>query len=205
MMLALPMALLIASEPANAAGQTVAEFETTQQAAWNAHDAGAYTAALAADAEIVTSLGWHWTGQAEAARNLGEGFKFIYARAHLRLADVHVRMLTSELASVILKWSIDGARTITGGTDAGTQDGIETQLLQRHGESWLVITQQDTVATPSPAAAPTSPPASAQSPEQAVPPAATFPTTAPPVRRCVVARANGNCLIYGKPKPPPTR
>jgi hypothetical protein len=34
---------LLASGTALAAGQTIEEFEAVQQAAWNAHDAGAYT------------------------------------------------------------------------------------------------------------------------------------------------------------------
>lgn len=192
---AAPAALLAASATAFAADQTIPEFEAAQQAAWNAHDAGAYTAAFDTNAEIVTSLGWHWAGQAEAASNLSDGFKLVYVRAHLRISDVQVRALTPELASVTLSWSIDGARTIDGGLQAGEQHGFQTQLLQRRGEGWLVLAQQDTATTaPLPAASP--------SPAQATPAAAAFPVTPPPVRRCIVATKTG-CVIYGKAKPAP--
>ena len=200
-LVASPAALLLASGPASAADQTIDQFEAVQQAAWNAHDAAAYAAAFDENADIITSLGWHWTGQAEAARNLGDGFKFVYARAQLGVSDMHVRTLTPELALVTLSWSIDGARTLDTGLPAGALHGVETQLLQRRGESWRILSQQDTAAAP----VPTPPRASSQSPEQATPPATTFPATPPPVRRCVVARANGQCLIYGKPKPAPAR
>lgn len=200
MLVASPAAFLLASAPAVAADQTIDQFESAQQAAWNAHDAAAYAAAFDEHADIITSLGWHWTGQAEAARNVGDGFKFVYAGAHLTVSDVRVRTLTPELASVTLNWSIDGARTIDTGLPAGEQHGIETQLLQRRGESWLILSQQDT-ATAAPPPAPS--PASPQSPLQAVQPATTFPATPPPVRRCIVGRANGQCLVYGKPKPAP--
>jgi uncharacterized protein (TIGR02246 family) len=197
-----PAALLLASAPAIAADQTIDQFEAAQQTAWNAHDANAYAAAFDEQADIITSLGWHWAGQAEVARNLGDGFKVVYARAQLRISDVQVRALTPELASVTLSWSIDGARTIDTGLSAGEQHGLETQLLQRRGESWRILSQQDTAAVvPAPAASPASP----ETPGQAAPPATTFPATPPPVRRCIVARANGQCLIYGKPKPAPAR
>jgi uncharacterized protein (TIGR02246 family) len=213
-LIAPPAAFLLTSAPAGAADQTVDAFEAAQQAAWNAHDAAAYAAAFDQNADIITSLGWHWTGQAEAARNLGDGFKFVYAHAQLRVSDVHVRTLTPELASVTLSWSINGARTLDTGQQAGEQHGVETQLLQRRGESWLILSQQDTAsaaplpASSVPAASPAPPsstpsPATSPPPEQATPPATTFPVTPPPVRRCIVGRANGQCLVYGKPKPAP--
>ena len=187
-------ACLLAPAIAVAADQTIDEFEATQQAAWNAHDAGSYTAAFDPSAEIISALGWHWTGQAEAARNIGDGFKFVYARAQLRVSDVKVRALTPELASVTLSWAIDGALTFDTGLSAGQQHGFETQLLQRRAGNWVVLVQQDTAAAAMPGSAPSPAPA------QATPPAATFPTVAPPVRRCILGRANGDCLIYGKAK-----
>lgn len=205
-LIASPAAFLLASGTAIAADRTIDDFEAGQQAAWNAHDAAAYTAAFDQNADVITSLGWHWTGQAEAARTLGDGFKFVYAQAHLRVSDVRVRMLTPELASVSLSWSIEGARALDTGLKAGEQHGFETQLLQRRGESWYIISQQDTPAqniAAQNAGAETPPPSSSQSPEQATSPASTFPKTPPPVRRCIIARANGNCLLYGKPKRAP--
>lgn len=113
---------------------------------------------------------------------------------------MQVRTLTPDLALVTLSWSIDGARAIDTGFAAGEQHGLETQLLQRRGESWRILSQQDTAsAAPVPPASPASPQASGR----AAPPATAFPATPPPVRRCVVGRANGQCLIYGKPKPAP--
>jgi uncharacterized protein (TIGR02246 family) len=202
LLVASPAALLLASGPAIAADPTIDVFEAAQQLAWNAHDAAAYADAFDQKADVITALGWHWTGQAEVARNLGDGFKVVYADAHLRISDVQVRTLTPELALVTLNWSIDGGRTLDTGLRAGEQHGLETQLLQRRGENWVILSQQDTAAAaPMPAASPASP----QAAQQAVPPATTFPATPPPVRRCVVARATGQCLIYGKPKPAPAR
>ena len=202
LLIASPAAFLMVPGTAIAADQTIDAFEAAQQAAWNAHDAAAYAAAFDQNADVITMLGWHWTGQAEVATNLGDGFKVVYARAHLRLSDARVRTLTPDLALVTLSWSIDGARAIDTGFAAGEQHGIETQLLQRSGDSWRILSQQDTAAA---APAPAASPASQQVPGQAAPPATAFPATPPPVRRCIVARANGQCMIYGKPKPAPAR
>lgn len=201
LLIASPAALLLASSPAFAADPTIDVFEAAQQAAWNVHDAAAYADAFDQNADVITMLGWRWTGQAEVARNLGDGFKVVYAKAHLRISDVQVRTLTPDLALVTLSWSIDGGRTLDTGLSAGEQHGLETQLLQRRGESWVILSQQDTASS---VAMPAASPASPQTQQQAAPPATTFPATPPPVRRCIVARANGQCMIYGKPKPAPT-
>lgn len=182
---------------AHGAEQTVDAFEHAQQAAWNAHDAVAYAAAFAPDADIITSAGWHWTGQTEAARNLGDGFKLIYAQARFRIVDFTVHAINPDLMSVSLRWSITGARTIEGRPQTGEQQGWQTQLLQRRAGRWSIMSQQDTlVATAQP---------SVPNPSVAdAPPApARFPTTPPPLRRCVLARSNGDCLVHGKAKPAP--
>ncbi len=175
---------------------SIEAFERGQQAAWNAHDATAYAAAFAPDTDVVTSRGWHWIGRDAVARNMGDGFKLIYARSALRITDVDVRPLAPDLALVRITWSIAGGRTPDGAAPIGEQQGIETQILQGSGDRRLILSQQDTIATTEPAGA--SPVSATQAP---IPAAATFPTTPPPVRRCIVARANGECLLYGKPKP----
>ncbi len=180
---------MLMSNTAFAQDQSIEEFEVAQQASWNSHDAGAYAAAFDTNAEIVISLGWKFVGQAQAASNFGDGFKYIYAQASLRLSKVKIRMLTSDLALVTLGWAIDGARTIDTGLPAAAQHGLETQLLQRRGRSWMILSQQDTAAVSLP-----------PSPAQAAKPVEAFLTTPPPIRRCIMARANGNCLIYGKAK-----
>ncbi len=189
-------AFLLASQAAFA-DPAIDAFEAAQQAAWNAHDAAAYTAAIDPAADVIAAPGWHWTGQAEAARNVGDGFKIVYAKAQLTLSDAQVRTLTPELAFVTLNWSITGARTIDGSQDAGEQHGFETQLLERRGASWIIHSQQDTAS-----AAPL--PTSQQFPNRSTAAPAAFPTAPPPVRRCIIARTNGDCVLYGKAKPAKT-
>ncbi len=175
---------------------SVEAFEQAQQAGWNAHDAQAYSAAFAPDAEVITSLGWHWTGRDDVARNMADGFRLIYANGVFRISDVSVRPLSPDLALVWIRYTISGARTPDATASAGEQRGIETQLVQGTGAHRVILSQQDTIlASGSDGTAPVS-----AGPTSAAP-AASFPTTPPPVRRCIVARASGDCLVYGKPKP----
>ena len=125
---------------ANAADDNaVQSFEDGQQAAWNAHDARAYASGFSDDAEVINSLGWHWTGRGETERMIGDGFKLVYAQSRLQTTVVTVRALSPELAFVVLNWSMTGARTPDGAGYLAAQDGIETQLLQRSGGNWLIF------------------------------------------------------------------
>jgi uncharacterized protein (TIGR02246 family) len=180
---------------ANAADDSaVRSFEDSQQASWNAHDARAYASRFSDDAEVVNSLGWRWSGRGETERMISDGFKLVYAQSRLQTTVVTVRALSPELVSVVLKWSMTGARTPDGATYLAPQNGIESQLLQRRDGNWRILSQQDTVTAQAPAlSAEGTSPAASTSP-------ASFPTTPPPVRRCILAHGNGNCLIYGKPK-----
>ena len=187
---------MLAAGPACAQDDGIAAFEAAQQVAWNGHDAVAYSAAFAPDADIIAATGWHWAGQDEARRNIADGFRLVYAHARLSVADVRVRMAAPGLAAVTLSWSISGARTIDGGSRAGEMHGFETQLLTRGADGWHVLAQQDTETT---AAAPALAPVAGAAVPAAAP--AAFPTTPPPVRRCIVARGNGDCLVWGKPRP----
>jgi uncharacterized protein (TIGR02246 family) len=173
----------------------VQAFEDTQQASWNAHDARAYASAFSDDAEVVNSLGWRWTGRGETERMIGDGFKLVYAQSRLQTTVVTIRALSPQLMSVVLKWSMTDARAPDGGAPLGPQNGFESQLLQRGEGGWQILSQQDTVTLSPPAL-----PAEAASTTAAASPAS-FPTTPPPVRRCILAHAAGGCLIYGKPKP----
>jgi len=184
-----------------ASDASIAAFEQGQQAAWNAHDANAYAAAFAPDADVVTSLGWHWAGRDVVARNMGDGFRLIYARSVFRVTDIDVRTLSPDLTLVRITWSLSGARTPDGAASIGEQQGIETQLVQGRGEHRMILSQQDTILTSQPASAPQTTATQASATQAPAPAATSFPTTPPPVRRCIVARANGDCLVYGKPKP----
>lgn len=147
-----------------------------QESAFDAHDAAAYGRFLEADADIVTSLGWRVRGREAYVRKLGEAFAGALGRAHVHADAVTIRLLATDLALAHIKWTDTAARK--GG------EAIESQVLRRQPDGrWLIASSQATDVRPERAAA------SAKDGEE--------PAAVPqPTRRCLLARGNGDCLIY---------
>lgn len=88
-----------------AAGETgdeagVHQLQTQQQEAWNRHDAKAYAALFAEDADCVNVVGWWWEGRAEIESKLTAAYAFVFRESALTLGEVKVRFLNAELAVV---------------------------------------------------------------------------------------------------------
>ena len=94
-----------------------AEIRTVQMRqaeAWNRHDAKAYAALFAEDADVVNVLGWWWRGRAELESKLGAAFAFVFAESTLSIAEVHTRFLAPDVAVTHVRWTMEGARTPPG-------------------------------------------------------------------------------------------
>ena len=147
-----------------------------QETALNTHDAAAYGRLLEDDVDMVTSLGWWVKGRESYVRKLGEAFARPFGKAHVHADDVTVRMLGPDLAIAHIRWSDGAARK-----DDGAIDG---QLLRRQTDGrWLIAASQETDVKPGRATAA----AGNDGTPAAVP---------QPARKCLVGRANGDCLIY---------
>jgi uncharacterized protein (TIGR02246 family) len=147
-----------------------------QESAFNTHDAAAYGQFLEGDADMVTSLGWWVKGRDAYVQKLGEAFAGPLGRAHVHADEVTIRALGPDLALAHIKWTDTAAR----------KDGeaIESQVLHKQADGrWLIAAAQETDVKPERAAA------TGKGGEE--------PATVPqPTRKCLVARANGDCLIY---------
>lgn len=196
---------LAGAAPANAAPADDAAIRAVpaqQEAAWNAHDAPAYARLLADDADLVTIDGWRWRGRDEAERKLAAAFAFLYAESVLHIDAVDVRPLADDLALAHVAWTMTGVRRADGSA-AAPRHGIDTELLRRSGGGWLVLSLQETGATPEIAyPAQALPAAAAPAAGSAMPDAAPAATGQAPPRPCLVGRRDGTCLIY---KGPPHR
>jgi uncharacterized protein (TIGR02246 family) len=145
-----------------------------QEAAFNTHDAAAYAHYFEADADVVTPHGWRLKGRDAYAQNLADAFKGPARAAHVHADTVSVRMLSPDLALVHITWTDTAARKDNA--------AIETQVLHRTAGGWLVAASQETDVAPQKAAKP-----GAEAQPEAKP---------QPERKCLMARGNGDCLIY---------
>src|ERR1700761_989148 len=78
--------------------QAIQALERRQEAAWNGHNAHAYSQIFTADADTVNVLGWWWKSRIDLEKKLEKGFEFVFARSRLQIEDVTVRFLSSEVA-----------------------------------------------------------------------------------------------------------
>jgi uncharacterized protein (TIGR02246 family) len=126
----------------------IREFEQRQATAWNAHDIDSYAALYAEDADVVNVLGWHWKSRAELRTKLGAAFRTVFADSQLKIENVAVEPLSTELRLVHVRWSMTGARSPDGTVGNLPQQGIQTQVIKRKGDGWEIVAFQNTNAVP---------------------------------------------------------
>ena len=141
----------------------IRELQARQADAWNRHDAAAYAALFAEDADVVNVVGWRWKGRAEIESKLTAGFAFVFAESALTVTDVQVRFLSPEFAVAHVRWTMTGARTPP--TIPEPREGIQTQVLRKTAGRWLIAAFQNTNAVPE-RPFPTGPPPASPVPPQ---------------------------------------
>jgi len=128
--------------------EQIRTLEEAQAAAWNAHDIRAYAALFTEDAQIINVLGWRWRSRAELEQKLGRGFSWVFAESALSIDQVYVRLVSSNTAVATVTWSLTGARSPTGAPTDVPQRGIQTQVLRRQDDQWLIAYFQNTNSLP---------------------------------------------------------
>jgi len=113
-----------------------------QQEAWNRHNAKAYAALFAEDADTVNVMAWWWKGRAELESNLTRMFANIFRESTLTFTQVDVRFLTPEIAIAHAHWTMTGAHMPPGLPEP--REGLQTLTLQKRNGKWLIAAFQNT-------------------------------------------------------------
>jgi uncharacterized protein (TIGR02246 family) len=118
--------------------------QTRQQQAWNEHDAKAYAALFAEDGDVVNVnvVGWWWKGRKEIENKLTDAFAFVFRDSTLTITEVDTRFLMPEVAVAHTRWTMSGAKTPPGIPEP--REGIQTIVLQKVGEKWMIAAFQNT-------------------------------------------------------------
>jgi len=116
--------------------------QTRQQQAWNQHDAKAYAALFAEDGDVVNVVGWWWKGRKEIENKLTDAFAFVFRESTLTITQVDTRFLMPEVAVAHTRWTMTGAKTPP--TIPEPREGIQTIVLQKVGEKWMIAAFQNT-------------------------------------------------------------
>lgn len=124
----------------------IRSLQARQAEAWNKHDAAAYAALFTETTDVVNVLGWWWKGRAELAQKLTAAFAVMFRESSLTITAVTVRFLTPDIAVAHVSWSMTGAKAPPGIPEP--RQGIQTQVLQRQGGTWLIAAFQNTNGVP---------------------------------------------------------
>lgn len=115
---------------------------TRQQEAWNQHDAHAYAALFAEDADVVNVVGWWWKGRTDIESNLTRMFSSIFRESTLTFDKVDVRFLRPDIAIAHAHWTMTGAHMPAGLPEP--REGLQTMTLQKRNGQWLIAAFQNT-------------------------------------------------------------
>jgi len=129
-----------------------------QADAWNRHDARAWVAPFAADAEFINVLGMLLEGKAEIEKRHDEIFRGIFARSRVVVKTREVRLLGADAALAETDYELrDYDRLPPGITPTDADGTLRTRLKYvwaRTSEGWRVVAAQNTAVLALPARSP---------------------------------------------------
>ena len=121
---------------------------TEQADAWNRHDARAWVAPFAEDAEFINVLGMLLEGKAEIEKRHDEIFRGIFARSRVVVRTREVRFLGSDGAIAETDYELRDYDRLPPGITATDPDGtLRTRLKYvwaRTNDGWRVVAAQNT-------------------------------------------------------------
>ena len=125
-----------------------------QAEAWNRHDAKAWAAAFADDAEFVNILGMRFQGRKEIERRHAELFASIFASSRVVVTTRAVRLLGKNAAVVETDYELRDYARLPPGIAATDPDGtLRTRLKyvwELGPDSWRIVSAQNTAVLPLP-------------------------------------------------------
>ena len=124
----------------------IRQVQIRQADAWNRHDATAYANLFTVDGDVVNVVGWWWRGRTEIESKLRAAFALVFRDSKLTITDVHVKLLSPEIAVAHVRWTMEGAKTPTGMPEP--RQGIQTQVLRKQAGTWLIAAFQNTNSVP---------------------------------------------------------
>src|SRR5262245_18108203 len=119
------------------AGKAIEELVAALAAAWNRHDARAFAAAFAEDADFTNVFGMVQKGRAGIEAGHAPVFKTMFKDSHLTVTETRVRLIRPDVAAVDVKWTMTGARD-PHGNPWPERIGLLNWIVTRHGDRWLI-------------------------------------------------------------------
>jgi uncharacterized protein (TIGR02246 family) len=115
--------------------------------AWNKHDTHAFAETFAEDADFTNVRGDSAHGRKAIEDFHAPMFATRFKNSHQTADDVKIRLLSSDIASVDIRWEMTGA-TEPDGTVIPIRKGLLNWAVTRLGDRWLIAVMHNQDFTP---------------------------------------------------------
>ena len=115
--------------------------------AWNKHDAHAFAETFTEDADFTNVRGDAAHGRRAVEDFHAPIFATRFKNTHITADEVRIRFLSSDLASLDVRWEMTGAIEADG-TPIAIRKGLLNWIVTRHGDRWLILMMHNQEFTP---------------------------------------------------------
>jgi uncharacterized protein (TIGR02246 family) len=107
-------------------------------AAWNHHDAHAFAAVFAEDADFTNVIGEGASGRENIEKLHAPMFSTLFKNSHLEYTDIKVRFIRPDIATVDVRWRMTGAAD-PAGNPWPNRKGLINFVATRENGSWQIL------------------------------------------------------------------
>jgi uncharacterized protein (TIGR02246 family) len=115
--------------------------------AWNHHDAHAFAAVFAEDADFTNVIGRGASGRARIEEFHAPAFAAVFKDSHQKYTDIKTRYLRPEIAAVDVHWEMTGA-TDAQGNPRPLRQGLLNFIMMRNAGQWQIVVMHNLELTP---------------------------------------------------------
>ena len=120
--------------------------------AWNHHDAKAFAAVFAEDADFTNWRGMGASGQSRIEAFHAPLFATIFKNSHQTLTDIKIRFVRADVAAVDVHWEMTG-QTDAQGNPRPLRQGLLNFLMAKNDGQWQIVVMHNLDLTALPPAA----------------------------------------------------
>ncbi len=107
--------------------------------AWNRHDARAFAAFFAEDADFTNWRGTGATGRSKIEEFHAPMFATIFKNSHQKYTDIRIRFVRPDVAAVDVHWELTGATDSQGNPRPDRQGVLSFAMAKNNGEWQIVV------------------------------------------------------------------
>jgi uncharacterized protein (TIGR02246 family) len=115
---------------------------------WNRNDIAALAACFASDGDVINPAGRVARGRGDVEKLLHDEQNGVFKGSQISMTQTHVHFLKPDLA--VADYDFEVSRVRGAGGKETTLKGLQSVVLRRDGDKWLVVAARPMVPTPMP-------------------------------------------------------